>query len=269
LYDLPHLAALLVLGTLSGFAAGLMGVGGGMLLVPILTAIFSAQQFAPEHVIHMAVATSLATILFTSVSSVRAHHQRGAVLWPVVRVLAPGILIGSLAGAQVAALLPTVWLACAFALFLAFSATQMLRDRKAQAQRELPQPPGMFAVGTLIGVVSSFVGGGGGFISVPFMVWCNVRIHSAVATSAALGFPIAAAGTLGYVVAGWRVRELPAASAGYVYLPALAAVAIASVFTAPLGARVAHSLDTRLLKRVFAALLFVLATYMLSKALRA
>jgi uncharacterized membrane protein YfcA len=146
LLDLPHIASLLVLGALSGFAAGLMGVGGGMLLVPFLTAIFSAQQFAHQHVIHMAVATSLATILFTSVSSVRAHHRHGAVLWHVVRVLAPGILLGSLAGAHFAALWPTVWLAYAFALFLAFSATQMLRDTKPQAHRELPQATGMFVV---------------------------------------------------------------------------------------------------------------------------
>jgi len=267
LLDPTHVASLLLLGAAAGFAAGLMGVGGGMLLVPFLTAIFSAQQFPHEHVIHMAVATSLAVILFTSVSSVRAHHQRGAVLWHVVRVLAPGILVGSLAGAQVAALLPTVWLAYGFAAFLAFSATQMLRDRTPTGQRELPRAPGMVAAGIVIGVLSSLVGGGGGFISVPFMVWCNVRIHNAIATSAALGFPIAAAGTIGYIVAGWRAPGLPAGSAGYVYLPALAAVASASVLTAPLGARVAHALDTRLLKRVFACLLYLLAAYMLTKAL--
>ena len=268
MFDLPHLASLLVLGAVAGFAAGLMGVGGGMLLVPFLTAIFSAQQFAHEHVIHMAVATSLATILFTSIASVRAHHRHGAVLWHVVRVLAPGILIGSLAGAQVAAYLPTVWLAYAFATFLAFSATQMLRNSKPKPHRELPQPPGMFAVGIGIGAVSSFVGGGGGFVSVPFMVWCNVRIQNAVATSAALGFPIAAAGAIGYVIAGWTVPGLPAGSAGYVYVPALVSVALASMCTAPFGARVAHSIDTRILKRVFAGLLYALAAYMLDKALR-
>jgi len=269
LSDLPHVVALLALGGASGFAAGLMGVGGGMLLVPFLTAIFSAREFAHEHVIHLAVATSLAVIAFTSISSVRAHHQRGAVLWPVVRVLAPGILIGSLAGAQVAALFPTLWLACGFALFLAFSATQLLLDRKPQPHRELPRAPGMFAAGGTIGVLSSFVGGGGGFASVPFMIWCNVPIHNAIATSAALGFPIALAGTIGYVVAGWRVPGLPAGGAGYVYLPALMAVAAASVLTAPLGARVAHTLDTKKLKRVFAGLLYLLAAYMLTKALRA
>lgn len=261
-------AALLVLGAATGFAAGLLGIGGGMLLVPFLTLLFDARQFPAEHVVHMAIATSLATILFTSLSSVLAHHRRGAVLWPVARVLAPGILVGSLAGAQVAGRLPTFWLALAFAAFVAFSATQMLSDRKPAPHRELPGAWGMFGAGSAIGFLSSLVGAGGGFISVPFMVWCNVRIHNAVATSAALGFPIAAAGTVGYVVAGLRVPGLPAASAGFVYLPALFAVVIASVFTAPLGARVAHALDVRRLKRVFAVLLYLLAVYMLLKAAR-
>ena len=126
----------------------------------------------------------------------------------------------------------------------------------------------MFAAGMVIGVLSSFLGGGGGFASVPFMVWCNVRIHNAIATSAALGFPIAVAGAIGYVIAGWRAPDLPAGSAGFVYLPALAAVATASVFTAPLGARVAHGMNTKPLKRIFAVLLFALAAYMLAKALR-
>jgi len=144
-----------------------------------------------------------------------------------------------------------------------------LLDRKPQPHRELPRPPGMLAAGGLIGVLSSFVGGGGGFVSVPFMVWCNVRIHNAIATSAALGFPIAVAGAIGYVVAGWRAPGLPDGSAGFVYLPALVTVAAASVLTAPLGARVAHTLDTKKLKRVFAGLLYLLAAYMLTKALRA
>ncbi|MCX8004499.1 MAG: sulfite exporter TauE/SafE family protein [Burkholderiaceae bacterium] len=261
-------ASLLVLGAATGFAAGLLGIGGGMLLVPFLTLLFTARGFPSEHIVHMAIATSLATILFTSLSSVRAHHRRGAVLWPVVRLFAPGILIGSLAGARVAGWLPTFWLALGFAVFVAFSATQMLLDRKPAPNRELPQRWGMFGAGLGIGVLSSFVGAGGGFISVPFMVWCNVRIHNAVATSAALGFPIAAAGTVGYVWAGLREPGLPAGSLGFVYLPALAAVVAASVFTAPLGARVAHALDVRRLKRVFAVLLYLLAAYMLYKAIR-
>lgn len=267
--DWQTIAGLLALGTATGFAAGLLGIGGGMLLVPFLTFIFTLRGFPSEHVVHMAIATSLATILFTSISSVRAHHQRGAVLWNVVKVLAPGILLGSLIGAQIAGRLPTFWIALVFAVFVGGSALQMLRDRKPKPSRELPGATGMFGVGNGIGFVSSLVGAGGGFISVPFMIWSNVPMHQAVATSSALGFPIAAAGTIGYIVAGQDVVGLPAYSAGFIYIPALVAVALASVLTAPLGARAAHALDVKPLKRIFALLLFVLAAYMLAKGIAA
>ncbi len=262
----PLLAALLALGSATGFVAGLLGVGGGMLMVPFLTMLFTAQHFPAEHIVHMAIATSLATILFTSVSSVRAHHRRGAVQWRIVQFLAPGILLGSLIGAQLAGRLPTAWIALLFALFVGFSATQMLIGRKPKPQRELPPPAGMFGMGGAIGLASSIVGAGGGFISIPFMVRCNVTIHKAVATSAALGFPIAAAGAVGYVIAGWAEPRLPAGSLGFIYMPALLAIVAGSVLTAPLGARVAHATDTRRLSRIFACLLYALAGYMLYKS---
>jgi uncharacterized membrane protein YfcA len=274
--SLPFLAALLALGAATGFAAGLLGIGGGMLLVPFLTMMLAARGYSTDVVVHMAVATSLATILFTSISSVRAHHARGAVLWPVVKTLAPGVLLGSLIGAQIAGLMSTFWIALFFAVFVGFSATQMLLDRKPAPHRDLPRPAGMFGAGTAIGAVSSVVGAGGGFITVPFLVWCNVRMHSAVATSAAMGFPIAAAGTVGYIVAGLRESGLPHCSAasfpmcavGYIYVPALLACAAASVLMAPLGARTAHALNVGPLRRLFALLLYALAGYMLWKAWR-
>lgn len=267
--DPLYLGSLVVLGAFIGFAAGLLGIGGGMLMTPFLTLLFTWRGYPAEHIVHMAIATSLATILFTSLSSVRAHHRHGAVLWPVVWLLAPGILLGSLVGAQIAGRLPTVWLALAFAVFVGLSAVQMLLDRKPRPSRELPRGAGMFGVGTLIGFISSMVGAGGGFLSVPFMVWSNVPIHRAVGTSSALGFPIAAAGTLGYVLAGHGTPTLPPGTLGFVYVPALLAIAAVSVLTAPLGARVAHSMNTRPLKRVFALLLFALAAYMAFKGLRA
>jgi uncharacterized membrane protein YfcA len=156
-----------------------------------------------------------------------------------------------------------------FATFVGFSAVQMLLDRKPRPTRQLPKGAGMFGAGGAIGFISSLVGAGGGFISVPFMVWSNVKIHNAVATSAALGFPIAAAGTLGYILAGHGEAALPEGTLGFVYLPALIAIAAASVLTAPLGARVAHALDTRPLKRIFAILLFLLAGYMAYKGFKA
>jgi uncharacterized protein len=267
--EVAPLLGLVALGAGTGFAAGLLGIGGGMLMVPFLTLYFTMRGYADEHLVHMAIATSLATILFTSLSSVRAHHARGAVLWRVAQLLTPGILLGSLVGAQIAGRLPTLWIALIFALFVGFSALQMLLDRKPKPTRELPKPAGMFLVGTSIGFISSLVGAGGGFLSVPFMVWSNVRIHSAVATSAALGFPIAAAGTIGYILAGRGVTTLPVGTVGFVYLPALFAIGLASMATAPLGARVAHALDTKPLKRIFALLLFALAGYMLYRGISA
>ena len=252
---------LAALGLCTGFLAGLLGLGGGMLMVPFLTIILTARGF-PEHLtIKMAVATSLATICFTSLSSVRAHHRRGAVLWSVARVLAPGILVGSFLGAQIAVALPARWLGWLFSVFVAFSATQMFLNRKPKPSRTLPGPAGMFGAGSVIGLLSSLVGAGGAFISVPFMAWCNVSIHNAVATSSALGFPIAIAGTLGYLIAGWNLEQMPPGALGYLYWPGLLVLSLASISTAPLGARVAHSMDVAPLKKLFAAVLYCLAAY--------
>jgi len=261
--ELTLVLELILMGACAGFLAGLMGIGGGMIMVPFMAFILTAKGFPADYVVKMAVATSLATICFTSLSSVRAHHKRGAVLWPVVKLLAPGILLGSLIGAQIAVALPTKILSSLFALFVAFSATQMFLDRKPKPTRTLPSGLGMFGMGNLIGLLSSLVGAGGAFISVPFMTWCNVKIHQAVATSAALGFPIALAGTLGYIWAGQDMPNMPPGSVGYLYVPGLVFVSLASMSTAPLGARTAHRMDIRPLKRVFAVALYILAAYFL------
>jgi uncharacterized protein len=201
---------------------------------------------------------------------VRAHHKRGAVRWDIVKGLAPGIVGGSLvASLGVFALLKGSYLAIFFGLFVTFSATQMFLDKKPKPTRQMPTAGGQVAAGGVIGFLSGLVGAGGGFVSVPFMSWCNVAIHNAVATSAALGFPIALANAAGYVVSGWNVQNLPAGSFGYIWLPALLVIAIASVFMAPVGAKVAHSLDVKRLKRIFACVLYVLAAYMLYKGLTA
>ena len=257
------IAELLVIGLCTGFLAGLLGIGGGMIMVPFLTFILTAKGFPADYTVKMAVATSLATICLTSLSSVRAHHKRGAVLWPIVRLLAPGIVLGSIVGAQFAAALPGKLLGIFFAIFVAFSATQMFIDRKPKPSRTLPGSLGTFSMGWAIGMLSSLVGAGGAFISVPFMTWCNVKIHDAVGTSSALGFPIALAGTLGYIWAGQNMPEMPPGSFGYLYLPGLVIISIASICTAPLGARTAHRMDIRPLKKVFASILYVLAVYFL------
>jgi uncharacterized membrane protein YfcA len=254
---------LAILGLATGFLAGLLGIGGGMLMVPFLTIILTSKGYPSEYTVKMAVATSLATICFTSLSSVRAHHRRGAVLWPVARMLAPGILVGSLAGAQLAVALPGRVVSVLFAIFVAFSATQMFLDRKPKPSRTLPGPWGTFGVGGVIGMLSALVGAGGAFISVPFMTWCNVKIHEAVGTASALGFPIALAGTLGYILAGHDMPPMPPGSIGYLYLPGLVVISLASMTTAPLGARTAHRMDIRPLKKAFAAVLYLLAAYFL------
>jgi uncharacterized protein len=262
--DLTLLAALTALGLGTGFLAGLLGIGGGMLMVPFITFLLSHQGLA----VKMAIATSMATIVFTSISSVRAHHKKGAVRWDIVARLAPGIVAGAaLASLGVFSMLKGSALALLFAGFVGFSATQMLLNKKPAATRTLPNTAGQWGAGGVIGFLSGLVGAGGGFVSVPFMTWCNVAIHNAVATSAALGFPIALANTLGYVIAGSGLDKLPAASLGYVYLPALAAIAVASVLTAPLGVKAAHALPVATLKRVFAGVLYLLAAYMLYRGL--
>lgn len=260
------LPLLLAIGCVVGFLAGLLGVGGAMTMIPVLTAIFAREGFPPEHVVHIAIATSLATILFTSLSSMRAHARRGAVLWRVVWALSPGIVAGSFVGPQIVAHMSAALVATLFAAFTGVAGTQMLIKREPKAARELPGRPGLFGVGAAIGVVSSMVGAGGAFISVPFMIWCNVRVHNAVATSAAIGFPISAAGTLGYVVAGLQQPSLPPLTVGYVNLPALAGIVVASMLTAPLGARLAHRWPVVKLRRAFALLLFGICGYMLWKA---
>jgi uncharacterized protein len=255
---------LLAVGAASGFLAGLLGIGGGMLIVPCVAAVLEQLGTAPSLAIKMAIATSMATILFTSLSSVRSHHRRGAVRWDLVRRLTPGITVGSLlAGAGVFAVVRGSVLAGTFGVFVAFAATRMLRERAAAATQPLPDRLGLSVVGAVIGFVSGLVGIGGAFISVPFMTRCGVRIHNAVATSSALGFPIALANTAGYLLAGLALPEAAPAALGYLYLPALATIAPASMLTAPLGARTAHALDVRRLRRAFALLLYVLSAYMI------
>jgi len=205
----------------------------------------------------------MASIIFTSVSSFWAHHKRGAVEWLVVRRIVPGILVGTFLGTCVAARLSNNFLKIFFVIFLYYVAVQMLIDKKPKPSRELPGQLGMFGVGNTIGVVSSLVGIGGGTLSVPFMMWCNLAIHQAIGTSAAIGFPIAIAGTVGYIVNGLRVTGLPEYSFGYAYLPAFVGIVCASVLTAPFGVRLAHSLPVARLKRLFAVLLLLVGTRML------
>ncbi len=260
---------LAALGLTGGFMAGLLGVGGGMVLVPFITWILASRGVDNELAVKMAIATSMATIIFTSISSVRAHHKRGMVRWDLVKGIAPGIMIGALVvSIGVFALLKGAWLSVVFGVLVILAALQMFLDRKPKPTRQMPGRGGQMAAGSVIGFLSGVLGAGGGFLSVPFMTWCNVAIHNAVATSAALGFPIAVFNVIGYVLGGWSVAGRPEWSVGYVWLPALAVIASCSVLMAPLGARTAHALPVKTLKRIFAGILMLLAVSMLIKGIR-
>lgn len=252
-----------LLGIVVGFLAGLLGVGGGSVMVPMLTTIFLAQGVPREQVVHMALGTSMAAIIFTSVSSLRAHHRRGAVNWEIVGQIAPGILAGTFFGTFVASRLDPVPLTVFFACFIVFAAIQMWGGIKPKPSRELPTRPGMSAVGLFIGLISALVAIGGGSLSVPFMVWCNVEARRAIGTSAAIGFPIAVAGTVGYLINGWADAGTGAYSFGYIHLPALVLVGGVSVLTAPLGAACAHRMPVATLRKIFAGILILLALKML------
>lgn len=252
----------LSLGAVAGVLAGLLGIGGGLVIVPMLSFAFAMQGMEPTYILHMALGTSLASIIFTSISSLRAHHKRGGVIWPVVWKITPGILVGTYFGSWIASHLSTSFLKVFFGLFLLYVATQMLLGIKPKASRDLPGSPIMTGAGSIIGIFSSLVGIGGGTLSVPFLVFHNTVMHKAIGTSAAIGLPIALAGSTGYIVHGLGLN-LPSGTVGFVYLPALAGIVAASVLTAPFGAKLAHSLPVDRLKKIFAVLLYLVGLKML------
>lgn len=257
-------AAYLVIGAFVGFAAGLLGIGGGMVMVPLLVFVFDARGFPAAHTLHLALATAIGTIVFTSLSSMRAHHGYGSVDWAVVRAMAPGILAGSFCAALAAGLIPTRPLAVMFTFLVFVAATQMLFDLRPKGTRALPGAAGLFGAGALIGAVSSLLSAGGAFLSIPFLARCGVPLRRAIGTAAAIGLPIALAGSAGYVLQGMRVDGLPSWTLGYIYLPALSLVVVPSMLAAPFGARFAHRLPIKRLRIVFSILLYAMAARMLA-----
>jgi len=261
--SIQWILAYLSLGAVTGFLAGLFGIGGGGVMVPVLTMLFIAQGFPTEHLVHLALATSMAAIVPTAIASLRAHHRHRAVMWPVVVKISPGILVGTFGATFLASYLAPTPLAIFFSCFMAFVALQMIVDRKPKPARHLPHAPALAGVGVGIGGISALVAIGGGTLTVPFLTWCNVRLQTAIGTSAAVGLPIALAGAVGYIVNGWSVENLPVYTLGFVYWPAVVAMAAMSFITAPLGAKLAHRLPVPLLKKMFAVLLVGLSLQML------
>ena len=250
-------------GAIAGFFAGLFGIGGGAIIVPLLALLFEAQGLPESQVLHLAVGTAMATILFTSLASARAHARRGAIRRDVAWKMTPGILAGGVAGSWITGWVPTAVFAALFAAVICMAGTSLLLDFKPKPSRRPPGLAGMSIAGFAISALSAFAAVGGAFLTVPFMLWCNVALLTAIGTAAAIGFPIALSGTIGFVATGLRETTLPANSLGFVFLPALAGVVVASVLTAPLGAATAHRLPTRWMKRLAALLLFAIATRML------
>jgi uncharacterized protein len=253
----------LLMGLFVGFFAGLLGIGGGLILVTLMVYLFTLQGFPADRLLHLALGTSITSIVFTSISSLRAHHRHGAVRWDILRVAIPGLVVGTLLGTIVADLLKSKYLAIFFVIFVYFSAVQMFANVKPKQTRQLPGKPGMTLTATIVGVISSLVGVGGGVMTIPLMSLCNVPMRQAIGTSAALGLPIAIAGTVGFIVTGLGKDHLPALSVGYVYLPALVGIVIGTFVTVPWGARMAHTMPVTRLKKIFAVILFILATRML------
>lgn len=254
----------LLTGAFVGFFAGLLGIGGGLIIVPVLIFIFTAQDFPADRIIHLALGTTMATIIFTSAASLRTHHQHHAVNWQIVKNITPGIFVGTFGGTALASSMTGQLLSIIFVIFIFYAATQMLLQFRPSPIFQLPGKIGMFLIGSIIGTLSSLVAIGGGLLSVPFLTLCNVKLQHAIGTAAAIGFPIALAGTAGYIANGYLQSEtLPEHSLGYVYLPALVWLVLASMLTAPLGAKLTHFTKTAILRTIFVVLLYGLGIRML------
>lgn len=258
-----ELVAYLATGALSGLLAGLLGVGGGVVVVPSLILVFTQLGFVEDWIPHLAVGSSLATILGTGGASVVAHHRRRAVRWDLFRDLAPGMVLGAWIGSGIAGLLPDEWLQRIFGVFLLYVAARMLLPQKKPAAAELPGSRAMALAGAGIGSLSALVGIGGGTLTVPFLLRVGLGLRQAVATSSACGLPIALAGAIGFLVAGWGRDGLPAGSTGFLYWPAIAIILLGSVPMAPLGARLAHTLPTRTVARIFGILVLIVGLKLL------
>lgn len=253
----------LVLGACTGVLSGMLGVGGGIIVVPVLLWAFHIQGIAGSVAAHLAIGTSLAAIVFTSAAAIQAQQKRRAIDWSIVAQLAPGTLLGSFGSGLVSGCIPGAILKSVFAVFLLIVALQLLLRWSPAPKRDLPGRATLVAAGLVIGAVSGLVGIGGGTMTVPFLHWRNVDLRRAVAISSALGLPIAVAGALGFIISGWGGADLPPESLGYVSVPAVVGITITSMLTAPIGVKLAHSLPVASLRRGFGVFLLVVSLRLL------
>jgi len=261
--DVEWIMSFLLLGSFVGFMAGLLGIGGGGIMVPVLTSIFLLQGIPVENVVHLALGTSMASIIITSISSLRAHHSNGGVIWDVVKGMVPGIIAGAFVATFLVPYISSIYLALFFSVFMAYVSIQMFLNKKPTPSRNLVGNTGLLIAGSGIGAVSALVSIGGGSLTVPYLTWQNIDIKKAIGTSAAIGLPISIAGTLGYVINGWEHHSMGSYTIGFVYLPAVLLISVTSFFTAPFGAKLALRLNVSILKKVFSVLLIILSIKML------
>ncbi|WP_448550288.1 sulfite exporter TauE/SafE family protein [Thalassotalea fusca] len=260
--DLTVILQLIALGVIAGIASGLLGIGGGGIMVPVLTSLFIAIGVPNDQVVHLALGTSMAAIVVTSISSALAHHRNQNVIWSVVKGVSPGIIVGAFAATFLVAQLSTLFLGMFFAVFMAIVAVQMFKNSKPKPSRTLPKPLGLSVVGSGIGAISSMVSIGGGSMSVPYLVWHNVHIKQAIGTSAALGVAISIAGSAGFVYNGWAQATNDSFIIGFIYWPAVLIISCCTMIFAPIGANWANRLPVAFLKKIFACLLLLLSLKM-------
>jgi uncharacterized membrane protein YfcA len=265
--EVHWIVSFLLLGSVVGFMAGLLGIGGGGIMVPILTSIFISQGVPADKVVHLALGTSMSAIIVTSFASLRAHHAKDAVIWKIVKAMVPGVLLGTFLATFLVAYLTSLYLALFFAIFMAFVSVQMFLNKTPDPSRQLSGNIALSFVGSIVGGISALVSIGGGSLTVPYLAWQNINIKKAIGTSAAIGLPISIAGTLGYVLNGWGIGSGLTHSFGFVYLPAVILISITSFITAPFGAKLAHKMNISSLKKVFAFLLIILSIKMLVSVL--
>ncbi|WP_427980424.1 sulfite exporter TauE/SafE family protein [Agarivorans sp.] len=249
----------LLVGAVAGLMSGLFGIGGGLVIVPVLIGSFAAMGFASEFAIHLAIGTSLASILITASSASYAHYCRGSIDLSIVKRLGIGIVFGAMLGSWIATQLAAQQLTWYFAGFLLVMAAYMAFGRTPKAQRSLPGATGTSMLGAIVGTISAMFGIGGGTIIFPCLSWFGVPAPKAVAVAAVCGLPIAVVGTSAYIYNGWQQPGLPEWSLGYVYLPAWFGIIASSALFARLGSRLAYRLPAKRLKQAFALLLLIMA----------
>lgn len=260
--DVEWILIFLLLGIFVGFMAGLFGIGGGGIMVPVLQAIFLFQGVPVESVMHLALGTSMASIIVTSTSSMHAHHLKNGVIWKVVKSMVPGVIAGAFITTLFISYISSYYLALFFSLFMACISIKMFLSTKPKSIRKMAGTPGLLTAGGAIGVISALVSIGGGSLTVPYLTWQNIDIKKSIGTSAAIGVPISIAGTLGYIYSGWGSQSGIAYTFGFVYMPAVVLISAASFFTVPYGVSLAHKLNVTTLKKAFSVLLIILSIKM-------